>query len=97
MHFLGMPEGMTNEKGLEWERQHSSIYYKEEDQGRYYLNDGRADEFESETSLEWVAFKQNFFSAIVSTTSGFEQDQCSPPSSLKRILLVTMQYAAFAF
>ncbi len=87
-------EGISNEKGLEWERQHSSIYYKEEGQGRYYLNDGRADEFESETSLEWVAFKQNFFSAIVSTASGFDSGSMLTTLVPEEDSLVTMQYAA---
>tara|TARA_Y100000385_G_C13095602_1_gene641095 strand:+ start:1192 stop:3075 length:1884 start_codon:yes stop_codon:yes gene_type:complete len=87
-------EGITNEKGLEWERQHSSIYYKENDKGRDYLSDGRADEFEAESSLEWVAFKQNFFSAIVQTPDGF-----GPGSMLTTLVpeedsTVTMQYAA---
>jgi YidC/Oxa1 family membrane protein insertase len=87
-------EGVSNEKGLEWERQHSSIYYKEEGQGRYYLSDGRADEFEAETSLEWVAFKQNFFSAIVSTSSGFDAGSMLTTFVPEEDSLVTMQYAA---
>lgn len=86
--------GISNEKGLDWERQHSSIYYKEEGQGRYYLSDGRADEFEAETSLEWVAFKQNFFSAIVSTASGFEAGSMLTTLVPEEDSVVTMQYAA---
>jgi len=87
-------QGVTNEKGLEWERQHSSIYYKENDQGRYYLNDGRADEFEAETSLEWIAFKQNFFSAIVSTPEGFLTGSKLTTTVPEEDSTVTMQYAA---
>lgn len=86
--------GMTNEKGLEWERQHSSIYYKEDDQGRYYLSDGRADEFESESSLEWIAFKQNFFSAIVQTPDGFGAGSMLTTLVPEEDSTVTMQFAA---
>jgi YidC/Oxa1 family membrane protein insertase len=87
-------QGVTNEKGLEWERQHSSIYYKEDDRGRDYLSDGRADEFEAETALEWVAFKQNFFSAIVSTPEGFLAGSKLTTTVPEEDSTVTMQYAA---
>ena len=63
--------GLRNEKGLQWERQHTSIFYKEEDRGRSYLSEGRSDDEELEYELEWMAFKQNFFSALVSTPEGF--------------------------
>lgn len=86
--------GLPNEKGLDWERQHSSIYYKEAGMGRDYLSDGRSDEVQLESRLEWMAFKQNFFSAIVATSEGF-----LPGSMLKTTVpeedsTVTMQYAA---
>ncbi len=64
--------GQRNEKGLQWERQHTSIFYKEAEQGRNYLSEGRSDEEMLESKLEWMAFKQNFFSALVSTPEGFE-------------------------
>ena len=63
--------GLNNEKGLEWEVQHSSIYFKEQGMGRDYLSDGRSDELTTELPLEWMAFKQNFFSALVATPEGF--------------------------
>lgn len=63
--------GLRNEKGLDWERQHSAIYYKEQGQGRDYLSDGRSDETVTELPLEWVALKQNYFSALVSSPGGF--------------------------
>jgi len=65
--------GLRNEKGLEWERQHTSIFYKEEGRGRNYLSEGRSDEETVEYNLEWIAFKQDFFSAIVSVDGGFEK------------------------
>ena len=63
--------GLRNEKGLQWERQHTSIFFREEDRGRSYLSEGRSDNEVLEYELEWMAFKQNFFSALVSTPEGF--------------------------
>jgi YidC/Oxa1 family membrane protein insertase len=63
--------GLRNEKGLEWERQHTSIFFKEDGRGRSYLSEGRSDEETLEYELEWMAFKQDFFSALVSTEDGF--------------------------
>ena len=69
--FQWQADGRHNEKGLEWERQRSSIYYREQGRGRDYLYEGRDDETEIEDPGEWVAFKQNYFSAIVGTDAGF--------------------------
>ena len=65
--------GLRNEKGLDWERQHTSIYYKENERGRSYLSEGRSDEEVLEYDLEWMAFKQDFFSALVSVDGGFNK------------------------
>jgi len=69
--FQWQADGRHNEKGLEWERQRSSIYYREQDRGRDYLYEGRDDETDIEDPVEWVAFKQNYFSAIVGSEAGF--------------------------
>jgi len=69
--FQWQADGRHNEKGLTWERQRSSIYFREQDRGRDYLYEGRDDEKEIEDPVEWVAFKQNYFSAIVGTSEGF--------------------------
>ena len=65
--------GLRNEKGLDWERQHTSIFYKENERGRSYLSEGRSDEEVLEYDLEWMAFKQDFFSALVSVDGGFNK------------------------
>jgi YidC/Oxa1 family membrane protein insertase len=71
--FVWSATGLRNEKGLEWERQHTSIFYKEEGRGRDYLSEGRSDEETVEYNLEWMAFKQDFFSALVAVDGGFEK------------------------
>ena len=92
--FMWEAEGMPNEKGIDWERQHSSIYYKEVGLGRDYLTDGQSKDLVTEEPLEWLAFKQNFFSAIVRNEGNF-----LPGASLKTVVpeedsTVTMAYAA---
>ena len=92
--FMWEAEGMPNEKGIDWERQHSSIYYKEVGLGRDYLTDGQSKDLITEEPLEWLAFKQNFFSAIVRNEGKF-----LPGASLKTVVpeedsTVTMAYAA---
>jgi YidC/Oxa1 family membrane protein insertase len=92
--FTWQAEGMPNEKGIDWERQHSSIYYKEVGLGRDYLTDGQSKDLITEEPLEWLAFKQNFFSAIVRNEGNF-----LPGASLKTVVpeedsTVTMAYAA---
>ena len=92
--FMWEAEGMPNEKGIDWERQHSSIYYKEVGLGRDYLTDGQSKDLIMEEPLEWLAFKQNFFSAIVRNEGNF-----LPGASLKTVVpeedsTVTMAYVA---
>lgn len=70
--FQWQADGRHNEKGIDWERQRSSVYYREQDRGRDYLTEGRDDEAEIENPVEWVAFKQNYFSAIVGSDKGFQ-------------------------
>jgi YidC/Oxa1 family membrane protein insertase len=63
--------GQRNEKGLAWERQHSAIYYLEMGEERDYLSDGQEDDETLESELSWMAFKQNYFSAMVSSPQPF--------------------------
>ena len=63
--------GQQNEKGLSWERQHSAIYYLELGEERDYLSDGKEDEETLEEGLSWLSFKQNYFSALVSSPQPF--------------------------
>lgn len=63
--------GKHLEKGVDWERQHSSVFYREMGKGRDYLGEGRPNDEEVELPLHWMAFKQNFFSALVIAPEGF--------------------------
>ena len=69
--FTWSAVGERNEKGLQWERQHSAIYYLELGEERDYLSDGAEDEEVLEEGLAWLSFKQNYFSALVSSPQPF--------------------------
>ena len=71
MGFQWQADGAHNEKGIDVERQKSSIYYREQGHGRDYLSEGTDKSTDIEDPVEWVAFKQNYFSAIVGTDMGF--------------------------
>ena len=71
MLFEWKATGLKNEKGIDWERQHSAIYYLEEGEDRDYLSDGREDDESLEQDLVWFAFKQNYFSSLVSSNEEF--------------------------
>jgi len=63
---------LHSEKGIESERNNSTIFYKEKDHGRDYLSEtSDDDEIIEDESLEWIAFKQNFFSAILIGNEAF--------------------------
>jgi YidC/Oxa1 family membrane protein insertase len=58
--------GKHNEKGIDQERNNSTIFYKLEGEGRDYLSETGDDDDEIENAnIQWVAFKQHFFSAIL--------------------------------
>jgi YidC/Oxa1 family membrane protein insertase len=88
----------SQEKGKDWETQNSTIYYKYRFDEVDYLTEN-ADEKEQtmKTNLQWVAFKQQFFSSvliakkyIVSGNAKYVKNVTSP----KHILNF---YSAFSF
>lgn len=61
------------EKGIDIERQHSSVFWRYEGMSRDYQNEASADDFdELEQETNWMCFKQNFFSAMVISEDGFK-------------------------
>ena len=59
--FQWKADGAHNEKGIDVERQKSSIYFREQGRGHDYLSEGTDDDAVIEDPVEWVAFKQNYF------------------------------------
>jgi YidC/Oxa1 family membrane protein insertase len=67
--------GLNNEKNVVTERSNSSIFYKPQSNTRDYLSEsGDDDDIIDDDKLTWVAYKQNFFSAILKSGTGFEKN-----------------------
>ncbi len=64
--------GIPNEKGLSAERQKCSVFYRENGEDRDYLSETSSDELKTEKDLNWMAFKQDYFSAAVIAPAGFK-------------------------
>jgi YidC/Oxa1 family membrane protein insertase len=63
--------GNNNEKGISAERTRSSVYYREMDEDRDYLSETSSDNETTTKAVNWVAFKQNYFSAAIISNEGF--------------------------
>lgn len=57
------------EKSLSTENMYSYYYYKADDDVSYLSNNDQ----EAEVSIDWVAFKQHFFTSILKTDTPFEE------------------------
>lgn len=60
------------EKGFKFEQQYSTITYKPVDEDADYLSEMKNDEETLEEPLEWVAFKNQFFSCIMIAGNKFD-------------------------
>ncbi len=63
--------GLTNEKGIAAERARSSVYYREMEEDRDYLSESSGDAYVTEKKLNWMSFKQDYFSAAIISNDGF--------------------------
>ncbi len=63
-------KGHRHEKSIKYENQHTELYYEKEDDKIDYLSMG-ADDDATESDVNWVAFKQQFFSSILISKEGF--------------------------
>lgn len=60
------------EKSLQNERDNSTIYYRFSDDEVDYISERSDEEEEIKTDLQWVAFKQQFFSSVLMAKDGWE-------------------------
>lgn len=69
--------GITNEKGIQAERTKTSVFFREMDEDRDYLSESGSHFDAPEKAVNWMAFKQDYFSAAVVSAQGFNQAQLS--------------------
>ena len=68
-------KGRNANRNKDSERFYTTLYYKNLEDRPDCLKDGRDDEKQLTTPLEWVAFKQQFFCAILMTDGSFRNAQ----------------------
>jgi len=61
------------EKGYTFENRYASLTYKEHDGDTEHLSEGSSDDETTEKALDWVAFKTQFFAAVLIPRNQFEQ------------------------
>ncbi len=85
-----------NEKSIRYENQQTELYYEKEDEKIDYLSVGGEDD-EKEEDVDWVAFKQHFFSSILITDKPFSKAELLSKTLVKDEAVDTTFTKAFAF
>ena len=60
------------EKGFDFEQRYTSLTYKPIEDGSDYLSEMKEEKETIETPLEWIAFKNQFFSSVLIAQNNFE-------------------------
>ena len=68
---------MQQEKGYDFENRYSSLTYMRKDKGVKKLSETSDESKSPEEALEWVAFKNQFFSAVLIASKDFTEAQLS--------------------
>tara|TARA_R110001583_G_scaffold10179_8_gene47365 strand:+ start:13468 stop:15360 length:1893 start_codon:yes stop_codon:yes gene_type:complete len=64
-------KGFRHEKSIRYENQQTEMYYEKDEEDIDYLSIGGEDDA-TENDVNWVAFKQHFFSSILISEKAFE-------------------------
>lgn len=75
-------KGHRHEKSIKYENQHTELYYEKDDDKVDYLSMGRDDDA-TENDVNWVAFKQQFFSSILISKEGFNNAKLASKNLVK--------------
>ena len=83
------------EKSIKYENQMTALHYEKED-GKYDdLSVGSEDD-EMESDVDWIAYKQHFFSTILLTNTPFEKAELTSKSLVKDVLVDTIATKSFS-
>lgn len=72
MRLEWLAVGHANEKGISAERSKCSIYFKENEEGRDYMSETADDVKKTELPMQWMAFKQGYFTSAVIADQSFK-------------------------
>ncbi len=87
--------GYRHEKSIRYENQQTEMYYEKENEDIDYLSVGGEDDAD-EQDVNWVAFKQHFFSSILITDKAFESAKLTSVTLTKDEEIDTTYTKAFA-
>ena len=88
-------DGYSHEKSIRYENQQTEMYYEKGDEDIDYLSVGGEDDAE-ESDVNWVAFKQHFFSAILISDKAFDNAKLTSVTLTKDEEIDTVFTKAFA-
>jgi YidC/Oxa1 family membrane protein insertase len=88
-------EGYRHEKSIKYENQQTEMYYEKEDEEIDYLSVGGSDDAD-EIDVNWVAFKQHFFSAILISEQEFKTAKLASKTLIEDEDIDTTHTKAFA-
>ncbi len=63
---------LNKEKGMDLQRQKTTLFFRTSDGDTDYLSEGRDDEEIVELNTQWVSFKQQFFSVVLISNNSFK-------------------------
>lgn len=89
-------KGYRHEKSIRYEDQQTELYYEKDNEKVDYLSIAGTDE-ETEQNVDWVAFKQHFFSSILITDKPFDDAKLLSKSLIEDEDIDTTFTKSFAF
>lgn len=89
--------GHANEKGISAERSKCSVYFREKEEDRDYLKESGDDVKRPETDINWVAFKQDYFSTGIIASNHFKAGSELAVTTLTDSSQTKRFYAELAF
>ncbi|MGY6650136.1 membrane protein insertase YidC [Wenyingzhuangia sp. IMCC45574] len=85
----------SQEKSIKYENQMTALHYEKEENKFDDLSVGANDD-ETEDDVNWIAFKQHFFSTILLTDTAFEKAELASESLVKDVLKDTIATKKFS-
>ncbi|MBK6987136.1 MAG: membrane protein insertase YidC [Bacteroidetes bacterium] len=85
------------EKSIENERAATTVYYRFSDEEVDFISETKSEKQDLKTKVQWIAFKQQFFSAaLISDLSGFDSPSVETKSDENSNSIVKEMTAAFS-
>jgi YidC/Oxa1 family membrane protein insertase len=74
LEYVWEMNGISTEKSLSQQQQIAGVFYQFKGEGRDYLSEMEDDSEPLETKLDWIAYKQSYFSAVLINDDGILEE-----------------------